>query len=259
MPIPTVGWIGNPGGGAVAAASHATKAGTRVLINTSPEPFTNWTASVTEDLGVLGGLLLAVNLAVIAFCDIGDLCGKLFTSRVRLYPSIPLGQLAIADGLVIDGVHRVAAARLLGLARIDASFFDGERDDVQLELQWRASGLLQLVLELERNDVRLPEGDRVLSTLDTLKVRTRDGLVPLSNFITREPVAQLAQINRIEQKRFFDVKAGVAADLDTHRFDHLDVGVEALVGQPVGGYAPARHAARFVHRIEDGDGVSLEG
>lgn len=47
-------------GGAVAAASHATKAGTRVLINTSPEPFTNWTASVAEDLGVIGGLLLAV-------------------------------------------------------------------------------------------------------------------------------------------------------------------------------------------------------
>jgi len=47
-------------GGAVAAASHATKSGTRLLINTSPEPFTNWTASVAEDLGVVGGLLLAV-------------------------------------------------------------------------------------------------------------------------------------------------------------------------------------------------------
>ncbi len=47
-------------GGGIAAASHAAKAGTRVLINTSPEPFTNWTASLAEDLGVLGGLLLAV-------------------------------------------------------------------------------------------------------------------------------------------------------------------------------------------------------
>ncbi len=47
-------------GGGVAAASHAAKAGTRVLINTSPEPFTNWIASVTEDLGVIGGLLLAL-------------------------------------------------------------------------------------------------------------------------------------------------------------------------------------------------------
>lgn len=61
--------------------------------------------------------------------------------------------------------------------------------------------------------VRLPEDDRVLSTLDTLKVRTQDGLIPLSNFITRQPVAQLAQINRIDQTRFFDVKAGVASDL----------------------------------------------
>lgn len=48
-------------GGGVAAASHAMKAGTRVLINTSPEPFSNWTASIAEDLGVLGGLLLALN------------------------------------------------------------------------------------------------------------------------------------------------------------------------------------------------------
>jgi hypothetical protein len=48
-------------GGGMAAASHAAKAGTRVLINTSPEPFTNWTASVVEDLGVVGGLVTAVN------------------------------------------------------------------------------------------------------------------------------------------------------------------------------------------------------
>ena len=47
-------------GGGIAAASHAAKAGTRVMINTSPEPFKNWIASVTEDLGVIGGLLLAV-------------------------------------------------------------------------------------------------------------------------------------------------------------------------------------------------------
>jgi len=47
-------------GGGVAAASHATKAGTRIMLNTSPEPFTNWVASVTEDVGVIGGLLLAL-------------------------------------------------------------------------------------------------------------------------------------------------------------------------------------------------------
>ena len=61
--------------------------------------------------------------------------------------------------------------------------------------------------------VRLPEKDRVLSTLDSLKVRTVDGLVPLSNFITREPVAKLGQINRVDQRRYFDVKADVAPGL----------------------------------------------
>ncbi|MEL7299289.1 MAG: efflux RND transporter permease subunit [Pseudomonadota bacterium] len=61
--------------------------------------------------------------------------------------------------------------------------------------------------------VRLPAEDRVLSTLDTLKVRTNQGLVPLSNFVTREPVAKLGLINRIDQKRFYNVKADVEPGL----------------------------------------------
>lgn len=48
-------------GGGLAAGTHATKAGTRVLINASPEPVTNWTASILEDLAVIGGLWTALN------------------------------------------------------------------------------------------------------------------------------------------------------------------------------------------------------
>lgn len=48
-------------GGGMAAGSHATKAGSRVLINASPEPFTNWTASVAEDVAVIGGLWTALH------------------------------------------------------------------------------------------------------------------------------------------------------------------------------------------------------
>ena len=47
-------------GGAVAAGVHATKAGTRVLINASPEPFTNWAMSIFEDVLVVGGLWTAL-------------------------------------------------------------------------------------------------------------------------------------------------------------------------------------------------------
>jgi len=47
-------------GGSIAAGTHFTKAGTRVMINTSPEPFSNWTASITEDLAVFAGLWAAL-------------------------------------------------------------------------------------------------------------------------------------------------------------------------------------------------------
>jgi hypothetical protein len=43
-------------GGTFAAGAHVTKAGSRALINTSPEPFSNWAASFSEELVVLSGL-----------------------------------------------------------------------------------------------------------------------------------------------------------------------------------------------------------
>ncbi|TYT26888.1 DUF4126 domain-containing protein [Luteimonas viscosa] len=46
-------------GAGVALTSHAVKAGTRALLNTSPEPVSNWTASTAEDVVVVGALGLA--------------------------------------------------------------------------------------------------------------------------------------------------------------------------------------------------------
>ena len=61
--------------------------------------------------------------------------------------------------------------------------------------------------------VRFPEEQRLLSTLDTLRVRTADGLVPLSNFVTYTATPQLAEINRVDQARIFEVKADVLPGL----------------------------------------------
>lgn len=64
MAIPTDGGeaslAGMVLGGGVAALSHGLKSGTRALINTSPEPASNWTASVAEDGLVLAALALAI-------------------------------------------------------------------------------------------------------------------------------------------------------------------------------------------------------
>ena len=65
-------------GGGVTAGTHATKAGTRALINTSPEPFTNWAASISEEIAVVGGLWTAMN-----------------------YPWVFIGFLVVFIGLVI--------------------------------------------------------------------------------------------------------------------------------------------------------------
>lgn len=47
-------------GGGMATTTHITKTGSRMLINTSPEPVTNWVASITEDVVVVLGLWTAL-------------------------------------------------------------------------------------------------------------------------------------------------------------------------------------------------------
>jgi hypothetical protein len=47
-------------GGTLAAGVHLTKAGARAALNTSPEPFSNWSASLAEDALVPAGLWLAI-------------------------------------------------------------------------------------------------------------------------------------------------------------------------------------------------------
>ncbi len=63
-------------GAGVALTSHLLKAGSRALLNVSPEPVSNWTASVTEDAAVVGGLALAfahpwIALAIVVSLSVG--------------------------------------------------------------------------------------------------------------------------------------------------------------------------------------------
>lgn len=52
-------------GGSLAATSHLTKSSTRLVLNTSPEPVSNATASIFEDLAVIGGLWTALNYPLV--------------------------------------------------------------------------------------------------------------------------------------------------------------------------------------------------
>ncbi len=86
-------------------------------------------------------------------------------------------------------------------------------------VQMITRGILLDTMRVDTSDeeieirVRLPDQYRVLSTLDTLKVRTSDGLVPLSNFIVRDPEPRLAEINRYNAQRYFDVRGDAETGL----------------------------------------------
>ena len=53
-------------GGALAAGTHFTKSGTRAVANTSPEPFSNWILSLSEDAFVIGLGVVALKYPVVA-------------------------------------------------------------------------------------------------------------------------------------------------------------------------------------------------
>jgi hypothetical protein len=82
-------------GGTVALAAHGTKATVRLAINTSPEPFSNWAASVTEDVIVLGSIWMVFNhpllmlLFVVSFIALVVwLVPKLFRFAVRGFQAL---------------------------------------------------------------------------------------------------------------------------------------------------------------------------
>lgn len=82
-------------GGAITTTTHATKAGSRVLINTSPEPFSNWVASVAEDIIVIGGLWAALYHPVLFLV----LLGVFIVIMIWLLPKIWRGIKLVARKL----------------------------------------------------------------------------------------------------------------------------------------------------------------
>ena len=62
-------------GGTVAASSHLTKTSTRAVVNTSPEPLSNWLLSLGEDLFVVGLGYLTLQYPVVALVVSAGLVG----------------------------------------------------------------------------------------------------------------------------------------------------------------------------------------
>jgi multidrug efflux pump len=141
-----------------------------------------------------------------------------------------------------------------------AGRFGADVTTVGAMVQLVTRGVLLDTMRVDSSDeeveirVRLPENYRILSTLDTLKVRTEDGLVPLSNFITKSPVKKLAEINRIDQKRFFDIKAAVQDGLKTTLADENGNETEVFINAN----ERIAHLTKYLENNPLGAGISWE-
>ncbi len=77
-------------GGGLATLSHTTKAGGRMLINTSPEPVTNWLASFGEDVLVVLGLWIALTHPVLFILLLALMIGVMIWLLPRIWRGIKL-------------------------------------------------------------------------------------------------------------------------------------------------------------------------
>jgi hypothetical protein len=74
--------------GGAALTTHTAKAGTRLLVNHSPEPVSNVAISFTEDLGVMAGVALIAANPIIAFVTFVAVLSMLWIIIPKLYRAL---------------------------------------------------------------------------------------------------------------------------------------------------------------------------
>jgi hypothetical protein len=119
-------------GGGLAAGTHLSKAGSRVMINTSPEPFTNWAASIGEDLAVIAGLWTAL-----------------------YHPWLFLALLLIFVLLMIWLLPKLWRAIRRGIAYLGDRFGRNRRSEMRLDIDLSSPGARDKALPSGEKD-RLP-------------------------------------------------------------------------------------------------------
>jgi len=86
-------------GGTVALAAHGTKATLRLAINTSPEPFSNWAASFTEDVAVLGSIWMVFNHPILMLIFVVSFVALVVWLVPKLFRLAKRGFQALRDRL----------------------------------------------------------------------------------------------------------------------------------------------------------------
>ncbi|SFE60550.1 DUF4126 family protein [Nitrosomonas sp. Nm166] len=135
-------------GGGVAATTHATKAGTRLLINTSPEPVTNWSASLTGDFLVFSGLWTALKhpevFLILFILFLGAAVWllpklwrfiKIILFRIGKFLGVVQAQPALSNGHTTSAVEALENPQVTALERLQQLRDKGTLTEQEFEQQ----------------------------------------------------------------------------------------------------------------------------
>lgn len=135
------------------------------------------------------------------------------TGKVRAHVNTMSGLRDLEDERPLPGIEWQ-----LSIDRAEAGRYNAGITSVGAMIQLVTNGVL--IGKYRPNDsedevdirVRLPENQRTLDRMDTLRIRTENGLVPLANFVKRAPQSKVSSIVRKDGFYVMNVKANVLSE-----------------------------------------------
>ncbi len=137
-------------GASMASAAHATKAGTRLVVNTSPEPVSNVLVSIGEDIGVIGFSYLALAYPKLTF-----FLTIIFVLLIIIFLPILFRTFRMLLGSIFFRIkaffiHDITKSRLLSLPLSMDTFFDDQKEKDE-EIIWAGKAYAGRVPSIRRS------------------------------------------------------------------------------------------------------------
>lgn len=161
--------------------------------------------------------------------DMGPPIGKPIVLQIESFnrPLLEPALIKIADYMAsVEGLRDIEDTRSLpgiewrlNVDRAQAALFGADVTQVGIAVQLITNGVKVGEYRPDGADdavdirVRYPESARSINALDQLKIMTRDGLVPISNFVTRKAFPNVDTLQRANGIPVEIIRAGVAPDV----------------------------------------------
>ena len=213
----------------VYARSGGSSEGAADLIGTIQIEFTEWdtrrtAAEISEDIRADMATIPGIDVQVQTASN-GPSAGKPISLRVR--SSDPAAQATAVEGIRatmedIGGFTDVTDTRPLPgvewqitVNRSEAARFGADISTLGQAVRLLTRGITVADYRPDDADgsvdinVRFPSDERTLEELQSLRVPTSAGLVPISNFVTFQPSPRSGTITRVDQRRVITIEANV--------------------------------------------------